>query len=100
MNSNTNTFCICDSAQNIYLNLAKDIVDGKESNLELDKIVNNFLSRFENNTGFLAKLITPPSEEDIAVFILKTKNHIMPETIHDAREKIVLNLFQCCLQKP
>lgn len=88
MNSNTNTFCIWDSAQNIFLNLAKDIVDGKESNLELDKIVNNFLSRFENNPGFLAKLITPPSEEDIAVFILKTKNHIMPEIIHDAREKI------------
>ena len=88
MNSDTNTFCIWDAAQNIYLNLAKDIVDGKESNVALDKIVNNLLLRFENNPGFLAKLITPPSEEDIAVFILKTKNHIMPETIHDAREKI------------
>ena len=51
-------------------------------------IVNNLLLRFENNPGFLAKLITPPSEEDIAVFILNTKDHIMPETIHDAREKI------------
>ncbi len=88
MNSDTNTFCIWDAAQNIYLNLAKDIVEGRESNVTLDKIVNNLLLRFENNPGFLAKLITPPSEEDIAVFILKTKNHIMPETIHDAREKI------------
>ena len=88
MNSDTNTFCIWDAAQNIYLNLAKDIVDGKESNVALDKIVNNLLLRFENNPGFLAKLITPPSEEDIAVFILNTKDHIMPETIHDAREKI------------
>ena len=88
MNSDTNTFCIWDAAQNIYLNLAKDIVDGKESNVTLDKIVNKLLLRFENNPGFLAKLITPPSEEDITVFILKTKNHIMPETIHDAREKI------------
>ena len=88
MNSDTNTFCIWDAAQNIYLNLAKDIVEGKESNVALDKIVNDLLLRFENNPGFLAKLITPPSEEDIAVFILKTKNHIMPETIYDAREKI------------
>ena len=87
MNSDTNTFCIWDAAQNIYLNLAKDIVNGKESNVALDKIVNNLLSRFENNPGFLAKLITPPSEEDIAVFILKTKNHIMPEKLFMMLEK-------------
>ncbi|MFL2802389.1 MAG: aminopeptidase N [Paracoccaceae bacterium] len=88
MNSNSNSFCIWDSTQKIFLNLAQDIINGTNTKIKLDEILNNLLLRFDKNHGFLAKLLTPPSEEEIAVHMLKTSNYIIPENIDEAREKI------------
>ena len=88
MRSNANSFCIWDSAQKIYLNLAENIVNGTNYEINLGEILNDLLSRFHSNPGFLAKLLTPPSEEDISDHLLKSCNFIIPENIHDAREQI------------
>ena len=88
MRSNANSFCIWDSAQKIYLNLAENIVNGTNYEISLGEILNDLLSRFHSNPGFLAKLLTPPSEEDISDHLLKSCNFIIPENIHDAREQI------------
>ncbi|MFL2812698.1 MAG: aminopeptidase N [Paracoccaceae bacterium] len=88
MRSNANSFCIWDSAQKIYLNLAENIVNGTNDEINLAEILNDLLSRFHSNPGFLAKLLTPPSEEDISDHLLKSCNFIIPENIYDAREKI------------
>ena len=88
MRSNANSFCIWDSAQKIYLNLAENIVNGTNYEINLAEILNDLLSRFHSNPGFLAKLLTPPSEEDISDHLLKSCNFIIPENIHDAREQI------------
>ena len=88
MRSNANSFCIWDSAQKIYLNLAENIVNGTNYKINLAEILNDLLSRFQSNPGFLAKLLTPPSEEDISDHLLKSCNFIIPENIHDAREQI------------
>ena len=88
MRSNANSFCIWDSAQKIYLNLAENIVNGTNYEINLAEILNDLLSRFQSNPGFLAKLLTPPSEEDISDHLLKSCNFIIPENIHDAREQI------------
>ena len=88
MRSNANSFCIWDSAQKIYLNLAENIVNGTNYEINLAEILNDLLSRFHSNPGFLAKLLTPPSEEDISDHLLKSFNFIIPENIYDAREQI------------
>ena len=88
MRSNANSFCIWDSAQKIYLNLAENIVNGTNYEINLAEILNDLLSRFQSNPGFLAKLLTPPSEEDISDHLLKSCNFIIPENIYDAREQI------------
>ncbi len=88
MRSNANSFCIWDSAQKIYLNLAENIVNGTNYEINLGEILNDLLSRFHSNPGFLAKLLTPPSEEDISDHLLKSCNFIIPENIYDAREQI------------
>jgi aminopeptidase N len=88
MRSNANSFCIWDSAQKIYLNLAENIVNGTNYEINLGEILNDLLLRFHSNPGFLAKLLTPPSEEDISDHLLKSCNFIIPENIHDAREHI------------
>ena len=88
MRSNANSFCIWDSAQKIYLNLAENIVNGTNYKINLAEILNDLLSRFQSNPGFLAKLLTPPSEEDISDHLLKSCNFIIPENIYDAREQI------------
>ena len=88
MRSNANSFCIWDSAQKIYLNLAENIVNGTNYEINLGEILNDLLSRFHSNRGFSAKLLTPPSEEDISDHLLKSCNFIIPENIHDAREQI------------
>ena len=88
MRSNANSFCIWDSAQKIYLKLAEDIVNDINSEINLAEILNDLLSRFHSNPGFLAKLLTPPSEEDISVHLLKSCNYIIPENIYDSREQI------------
>lgn len=88
MRSNANSFCIWDSAQKIYLNLAENIVNGTNYEINLTEILNDLLSRFHSNPGFLAKLLTPPSEEDISDHLLKSCNFIIPENIYDAREQI------------
>ena len=88
MRSNANSFCIWDSAQKIYLNLAENIVNGTNYEINLAEILNDLLSRFHSNPGFLAKLLTPPSEEDISDHLLKSCNFIIPENIYDSREQI------------
>ena len=88
MRSNANSFSIWDSAQKIYLNLAENIVNGTNYEINLAEILNDLLSRFHSNPGFLAKLLTAPSEEDISDHLLKSCNFLIPENIYDAREQI------------
>ena len=68
--------------------LAENIVNGTNYEINLGEILNDLLSRFHSNPGFLAKLLTPPSEEDISDHLLKSCNFIIPENIYDAREQI------------
>ncbi len=88
MRSNANSFCIWDSAQKIYLNLAENIVNGTNYEINFAEILNDLLSRFHSNPGFLAQLLTPPSEEDISDHLLKSCNFIIPENIYASREQI------------
>ena len=88
LKSDSNSFCVWEATQKIFLSILASIIEEKPLPIKIDTVLENIITRNQNDAGFLSKLLTLPSTEDLTVYMLKKVQFIDPEKIHLAREKL------------
>ena len=88
LKSESNSFCIWESTQKIYLSILASIIEEKPLPIKIDAVLENIITKNQSDAGFLSKLLELPSTEDLTVYMLKKEHFVDPEKIYLAREKL------------
>ena len=88
LKSDSNSFCVWEATQKIFLSILASIIEGGPPPIKIDTVLEYILAKNQNDPGFLSKLLALPSTEDLTVYLLKKKQFIDPEKIETAKEKL------------